>query len=282
VLSLDADHFPLDDSLPMVRPQPKRIGLFREPGTAFEAFFEKFTGSVADRSPDGRDIALARYDPLLPGIPDGNSIVVVEQPGKPGKLLSGSIVAENHPLVAGLNWQQLLVSDTFSIPPRDSDDLLLSQGGRPLLLLRHDSKGRALLVNFDLRHSNAAQLPSFILMLNRFVESVRAERPDTEVVNVETGQSLSGDVRAPSAPGFFELPDVRGAAYFADGREADFSAASSADGLSAVTAALRLQNSEQDFLTPLWTLLLLGVCAATWLAVRERRLERAAPIGGAS
>ncbi len=271
VLSLDADRFALDDSLPMVRPQPKQIGIFREPGTAFDAFFQKFTGTIADRSSEGRDLALVRYDPFLPSVPDGNAIVVVEQPGKPGKLLTGGIVAENHPLVAGLNWQSLLVNETLGIPPRDSDDWLVSQGSRPLVLLRHNGTGRTLLVNFDLRYSNAAQLPSFILMLNRFVESVRAELPGIEVLNAETGQDLAGDVRAPATPGFFELPGVRGAASFADAREADFSGASSADGLGAVTAALRLQNSEQDFFTPLWTLVLLGVCAASWAAVRERR-----------
>lgn len=282
-LTLDADRFPLDDTLPMVHPQPKRIGIFREPGTAFEAFFEKFTSTVADRLPDGRDIALVRYDPFMPSIPEGNAIVVVDQPGKPGKLLPGSIVAENHPLVAGLNWQQLLVNETFSIAPRDSDDRLVSQGGRPLLLLRHSGNGRALLVNFDLRNSNAAQLPAFILTLNRFVESVRVARPDIEVLNAETGQSLAGDVRAPDAPGFFNLPTVRGAAHFADGREADFSGASSSDGVAGTVAALRLQNSEQDFLTPIWTLLLLGVCVASWAAVRERRVlhtANPASIGG--
>jgi len=268
-LSIDGDRFPLDDSLPVVRPQPKRIGIFREPGTPFDGFFEKFTGTVADRLPEGRDLALVRYDPFLPKIPDGSAIAVVDQPGKPGKLLTGNIVAENHPLVAGLNWQQLLVNETFSIAPRETDDLLLSQGGRPLILLRHGAKGSALLVNFDLRHSNAAQLPAFILLLNRFVESVRAGRTDIEVVNAETGQGLAGGLRAPEAPGFFELSGVRGAAHFADGREADFSGASSADGVSGTVAALRLQNSEQDFLMPLWTLLLLGVCLASWAAVRK-------------
>lgn len=271
VLSLDGDRFPLDDSLPMIRPQPKQIGIFREPGTLFEAFFEKFIGTVADRSSGRHDLEMARYDPFLPGIPAGHAIVVVEQPGQPGKLLTGGIVAENHPLVAGLNWQQLLVNETMGIPPRDSDDRLVSQGDHPLLLLRHNGKVRSLLVNFDLRHSNAAQLPSFILMLNRFVESVREELPGIEILNAETAQSLAGDVRAPTTPGFFELPGVRGAAYFADGREADFSGASSADGLGAVTEALRLQNSEQDFFTPLWMLMLLGVCGASWVVVRERQ-----------
>lgn len=281
-LALDADRFALDDSLPMVRPQPKRIGIIRDPGTSFDAFFEKFTGTVADRLPDRRDIVLARYDPFLPKLPEGNAVVVVEQPLEPGKLLAGSIVAENHPLVAGLNWQQLLVNESFSIAPRDSDDRLVSQGDRPLLLLRHNAKGRALLVNFDLRHSNAAQIPAFLLTLHRFVESVRAGLPDIEVLNAETGQSLADGSRAPDAPGFFDLPAVRGAAHFADGREADFSNASSADGVTGTVAALQLQNSEQDFFSPLWTLLLLATCAASWAAVRERKatkfMQNSAPL----
>ena len=270
VLTFDHDRFPLDDWLPMVRPQPKKIGLFYDQGTPFESFFEKFTGTVSDRLPGRQDLALARYDPFMPHIPDGNAIVFLDQPGKPGKLLAGDIVAENHPLVAGLNWQQLLVSETFSITPRDSDDRLVSQGSRPLLLLRHNGKAQALLVNFDLRHSNAAQLPAFILLLHRFVESIRAGLPDVEVLNAETGQSLPGDVHAPATPGFFELPGVRGADYFADGREADFSKASSADGIASLVPALRIQNSEQDFLTPVWALLLLGICMASWSMAHEK------------
>jgi hypothetical protein len=264
-LALEPDRFALDDTLPMVRPQPKRIGIFPQPGTPFDGFFEKFTGTVADRLPDGRDVSLVRYDPFLPKLPDGNAIVFVEQPLEPGKLLAGNIVAENHPLVAGLNWQQLLVNETFSIAPRDSDERLVSQGDHPLLLLRHGANGSALIVNFDLRHSNAARLPAFLLTLHRFVESVRAARPDTETLNAETGQHLAGGRRAPDAPGFFDLPGVRGAAHFADGRESDFSGASSADGVSGAAVALRLQNSEQDFLTPLWTILLLCVCGGSWV-----------------
>lgn len=269
-LSLEPDRFAMDDTLPLVRPQLKRLGIAPEPGTPFEEFFQKFRASVEHQSPDGRDLSLLRYDPLLPHDADGAGIVFLDQPGQAGKLSAEPVIARNHPLVAGLSWQGLQANETFSIVPRDSDEWLVSQGSRPLLLLRWQGRNPVLLVNFDLRYSNAARLPAFVLTLNRFAEMIRAGLPGTEVVNAETGQILPDESRAPNNPGFFERPTIRGAAYFADAREADFREAVSADGLQNAAAELRNRNSEQDFLAPLWLLLLLLTIGLSWLAAGHR------------
>jgi len=262
VLTLEADAFTLDDSLPFVRPAPKTIGIFCEEGTPFDAFFRKFAATIPGSRSDSRDLSLMTFDSVKPGT--GSCIAVVDHAGLPRKLLSGRIVAENHPLVEGLNWQQLLVSETASMVLRESDDVLLSQGARPLIVLRYENEKHLFVVNFDLRHSNALQLPSFVLALNRFVEFVRADLPYVESINAELGQELSNGERAPDVPGFFDRARVRGAAHFADAREADFREAASGDSVSGLAATLKLTNTEQDFLMPLWTLALIGICLATW------------------
>ena len=263
-LHLDSDQFPLDDILPIQRPHPKLLGVYAEPGTPFDEFFRQLSESIPDRSPTHRDLHLVRYDPLFPKPIEGDSILFVDQPGQAGKLLAGSILAENHPLVRDLSWQGLLVNETLAVSPEESDETLLRQGDRPLLFLRRHGKDRALVINFDPRYSNAPRLPAFILALHRFAESVRAGLHDTESLNVETHQLLPDDTRAPDQPGFFERSELKAAAHFSDPREADFRAAATVDPIQKIVAELRLRNSEEDFLTPVWTLLLLAVIGAIW------------------
>lgn len=270
-LSLEQDRFAMDDSLPLVRSHPKHLGIAYEAGTPFDDFFQKFRASIEHQSPEGRDVVLRRYDPLLPRETEGPAIVFLDQPGRPGKLSSEPVIARNHPLVSGLSWQGLQVNETLSIVPRDNDEWLVSQGNRPLLLLRWQGRNPVLLVNFDLRYSNASRLPAFVLTLTRYVEMIRARLPGTEVVNAETGQLLPDESRAPQEPGFFERPSVQGAAHFADAREADFRQAVSADGLQQAAAELRERNSEQDLLTPLWLLLLILVIGLSWLVEGTRK-----------
>lgn len=76
-------------------------------------------------------------------------------------------------------------------------------------------------------------------------------------------------LRAPPEPGFFEVKQagnilLRGAAQLADAREADFRDAASADGLTDAVTRLVEQNSEADFLAPLWLLALGLVMLGSW------------------
>ena len=194
-------------------------------------------------------------------------------------------MAENNPLTAGLSWNGLLCKQTDPIPAKDGDEVLLWQGERPLVFLRGGRVNRALVVNFDVRQSNADRLPAFVVLLHRFLESIRAEKVAPERLNVETDQALTlasdpaqgplkssaGDyaARAPSAPGFFEVtqggrPLLTAAAYFSDAREADFRDAAAADTTSGDRAKLVEHNSQQDILWPLFALLLGAACLANW------------------
>ena len=284
-LVLSGDDFPLDDRLPIVRPQPKPLTVAAQPGTPLEAFLTRFAASIPDAAPsaDHPDLRLAVNDPAAPA----PALVFSTQDAPAAGFLTGDLVAENNPLTANLTWNGLLVRDTLSLPPQPGDETLLWQGERPLIFLRGNGPRRSLFVNFDLHQSNADRLPAFIVLLNRFVEAIRTDKIAPVRLNVETDERLTvahdsdrgplvnsgGDSpsRAPVQPGFFTItqnavPLLTGAASFADPREADFRDAVTQDTLQGKFAPLAERTHRADFLAPVWTLLLGVACLWNWLA----------------
>lgn len=283
-LALNADDFPLDDRLPIIRPQAKRLTLAVQTGGPFDDFLQRLAGSIpqADPAAGGGDVRLAAYSPA-----PGRGILFAVQEKERPEYVAGDLVAENDPLTAGLTWNGLICKQADPLPAKDGDQTLLWAGERPLIFLRGGRADRSLIVNFDLRQSNADRLPAFIVLLNRFLESIRAEKVAPERLNVETNQPLriasdpaqppprssDGDapLRAPGAPGFFtvtqgERPLLTAAAYFSDAREADFHDAAAADTLAGERAKLVERNSRQDVLWPVFAMLLGGACLVNWAA----------------
>ena len=210
-LVLSPDKFPLDDVLPMVVPRPKKLALFAATGGAYDELAKKLLRSL-DATEETNDAATAdltilSYDPLDPVTAAGNAIVFVRDDTRGGAYLKGGIVATAHPLINGLNWQSLLVRETIQLQRRESDEVLLWQGPRPLIFLRENlptaeaPASRQLCFNFDLRLSNAETLPAFIVMLHRFAEELRDAKIAPAVKMLETGQPLafaaSGEADAP-------------------------------------------------------------------------------------
>lgn len=289
-LVLEADAFPLDDRLPMLQPQPKALSVAIEENSAFKEFFEKFVTSIenATRVGSGADVEIMSADPKLPCASWPRALVFSRDSQERMQFLPGQIVAENQPLMADLNWQALRCRDTSHFAMGEQDQALLWQGDRPLIFLTAPGLAQSLVVNFDLAQSNATRLPSFVLLLHRFVESIRATKVFPEAKNVETNQLLTvaADLlgpaavlvpaseegvalRAPAAPGFFSVQQgertlLTAAAHFADAREADFSAATAADSLTGQVARLADRSSVHDFLAPLWTILLAATLLANW------------------
>ena len=283
-LVLSADAFPLDDRLPIVRAEAKRLALAVESATPLDDFFHRLSGSAprADIVPGRADVrlALAALNPV-----PGHAIFFAAPEKETPTYLSGELLAENDPLTSGLSWNGLLCKDTASLPAKDGDEVLLWRGERPLVFLRGGRADRSLFVNFDLRQSNADRLPAFVVLLNRFLDSVRAEKVAFERLNVETNQLLAvaadpslppprtsnGEtpLRAPAAPGFFDVtqggrPLLSAAAHFSDAREADFRDAASIDTLEGKNTRLVEHNSRQDLLWPVFALLLGALCLANW------------------
>jgi len=265
MLSLSgSDGFDPDDTLPIVRPQIKPLGVKTDANPAFEDFFQRFLGTLDGRSEDRTDVALSTYRPLAPTPISGVGIVFVEDPGSPSRILPGAVTPESHPFSEGLSWSGLLVKSSMGVPIRPTDQPIVWQGERPLLFLRSGSGTRSLVVNFDIRHSNAIRIPAFVVALHRFAESVRETLPDVETINAETNQLLATGSRAPQTPGFFDQKTIRGAAHFADVQEADFRNARPLDETVGLEREQQERNSASDFLTPLWIALLAAACLIGW------------------
>ena len=264
------DRFPMDDRLPIVRPQIKPLGLCMEEGTAFDDFFKRFAASLGNLSREETDLMLGFCGSSETPEVAVPAILFLDESAPSEERSLGLVVAVHHPLTADLNWQSLICEDGVGLGLKEGDEVLLWQGDRPLIFLRGPAKKRSLVINFDLRHSNATRIPAFVLLLNRFAEQIRAGKSGQETVNVETNQLLAPGVRAPCRPGFFEKPLLKAAAHFADAREADFSAAASFDGTAGKLAKQVEHNSEQDFLTPVWLLLFCAACLGSWAWIERR------------
>lgn len=196
-LILSGDEFPLDDTLHLVRPAPKL--LYLESAPALENLSKKLLRAI-DQMQLGtavnKDLSLVSYDPLDPAPIEGNAVIFANDGTQGGKYLSGGIIAEKHPLLDGLNWQSLLVRETISLDIRPSDQTLLIQDKRPLILLRDvpatstSIATQQLLFNFDPRLSNIENQPALIVTLLRFAEQIRMRKVAPSSQNLETSQPL--------------------------------------------------------------------------------------------
>ena len=288
-LVLEPDAFSIDDRLPIVLAVPKRIGITVQSNSSLTEFFTQLVGSLqaADVTDAKPDVQLRVYDPFHPQMPANNAIVFVSDPQPSAEFLPGNVVPENHPFTSDLNWSNLLARYSFRVPAKPGDQTLLWQGDRPLIFLRETGAASSLVVNFDAQASNALRLPSFIVLLHRFIEQVRATKVAPETRNLETDQAIrvaadptlppptitggAGEsLSAPAEPMFFDVKQgdkilLHAAAQFADAREADFRDASFIDQVSDVVAATVVRNSETDFLAPVWALLMGAAMVASWL-----------------
>lgn len=201
-VKLASDSFRLDDELPIVKPEPKTLVTVSSLPAKFSDFEKRFLAffptleSNATKTPD---LTLTAYDPLLPIVPETDSIITINESARSRKFLAGGIVAEPHPLTQGLNWQALQSRETIAFPLTAADKVLLWQGQRPLIALREvlpeeeatdTTPKQHLIFNFDLSLSNALKLPSTVILLHRFTNALRKDKIAFEALNTETNQEL--------------------------------------------------------------------------------------------
>ena len=141
------------------------------------------------------DLLIATYNPLKPRPLPPVGIVLLDQQYAPKEFFQGPIVAANHPFVQNLNWQGLIAKSTASVPLKGYDVPLLWQGDRTLVLLRQSSEVNQLIFNFDVGQSNAQRLPSFVIMINRFVNQLRYDKVALERNNLELNQQIQVAVK---------------------------------------------------------------------------------------
>jgi len=287
-LVMESDGFPLDSRLPMLMPRLKRLAIRVISPPEYQDFIKQFLGSIerADVSGTAPDLTLDVYDPLSPGMPGGAAIVLVSDPTPSATFPPGNVTAAARSLAAELNWSGLLANESLGVPPKAGDETLVWQGDQPLIFLRHEGGAAQLVVNFDIRASNAPELPAFVLLLHRFAEQVRAGKMEDEARNVETNEAITVAAdprlappviagsdeeafRAPGRPGFFKVTQegrvlLDGAAHFADPRAADFRNAASADEVKEEVSQTQRRNSQPDALAPIWVLLLGVAMVMSW------------------
>jgi Aerotolerance regulator N-terminal len=301
---LSADRFTTDDVLPLVRPSAKPLALYAATAETFTDLTKKLLRSIESIQPVNdaatADLALISYDPLDPALPQGNAIVFVHDDTQGGAYLKGGILAEKHPLVDGLNWQSLLVRETISLERTQKDKVILWQEQRPLIFIRElpataqQPAAQQLCFNFDLKRSNAATQPGFIVLLHRFAESIRDAKVAASSGNLETNEPiklatrsgtpekpakpleilssdlggktlatapLTSPLTAPLDPGFFTIQQgdetlLTASVHIGDTREADFNACGTADNLDQRTSNAVERHTIED---PWWRLAILAL-----------------------
>ncbi|WP_309381163.1 BatA domain-containing protein [Cerasicoccus frondis] len=296
-LQLQADAFTLDDRAPIVSPQirPVAAKLFGDQG------FSTWIRQVIDRMPGLRygnvagqtDVGVYSLESpdRLGTLPEPYAIAFAKLPAEGASLAAPQSFVEQHSLVEGLTFNGLVMQrgENLPLPPSDQAEVLVWSGAEPLIYLQPTTQGRALVFRFDPEQSNLDRLPAYVILINRYIASAREQRRTPWRENFETHQPLplpGGEAsfamqseddsaapliswNAPAAPGLFTIldndqPMLRGAARFADIREANFARASSEYDLTAGNEKLIRQNTEDDFLTPLWGLLLVGAMLASY------------------
>lgn len=307
-LVLDPDEFSLDDRMPLLVPEPKQLTAIWSAPAELQPLVEKIAAtfdSVTRDTSGTPDFAVSVLPATAAGIPrDRSGIFLLYSPTPGTELRPGLIAPDRHPWMNSLSWQGLLTRTGPSLATTNTDRTLLWQGNHSLIFLREQGRTRQLVFNFDIAHANADRIPAFILLIRRYVETLRTEKIAPETRNVELHQPLEiaakltdepaeltftntapvrvpvlppglASLRAPDEPGWFTVTQgprklLEAAAHFADTREADLKKAASENTITTRARDLTLRNSQRDFLAPLWLLLLTGTLLATW-AVAERR-----------
>lgn len=302
-LHLGDDAFALDNVLPLVRPQPKVLSLCPFDGKTplLAELFSRYAHLRIVGAPGASDLVAAVMTPTFALPEQRHGCFFQAPPEETAPYLKGSIVAEPHALVEGLNWQGLLVRESKPMPRQSQDRVLLWQGERPLIVLRiMPAGGRQLICQFDLEISNARKLPAFAVLLHRFLETLRTDKLAPEAANFDVRQHLNvahrqdaeagplklGDqeiplaqarlLRAPSRPGHFTVRQgetllLTAAAHFADTREADLTQAKPFNELDKVKALQVETLHEADPGWRLWLLALLLLLFGSWWFTNPKR-----------
>lgn len=270
LVALSPDAFASDDVLPLQRPRPKRLSVAVQLDGPAGAFFRKLIPTIDGLALAGADKARLRIANFSATKPRPKGPAILLNDAKSGandrQIALAPRVPARHPLMADLNWQAWLGTGPEELSQLPGDLGLLWQGQAPLLVLGPgEDAERSLLLNFRWEDSNAERLPSCVLLLRRFLETLRDAQAGPYAANFDCGapvplaekdlsaggtftlefvparkelpstkRTLSlvelGQLHAPDTPGFFSLRRdgqalASGSAQYADPRESDFSKA---------------------------------------------------------
>lgn len=311
IISLQKDEFAFDDDLPLVKPEPRKLKVSLETKEKTREFFQKLLSSmegveltvpteanlrILNFQADAADPLSARKAP--PGYP--SILGIAPKLAERSTLALHPIVPEREPVLEGLSWNGLLCSGPVVEQAPPDARILLWQNDHPLAWM----EGNSLAINWDWESSNASRLPSFVLLVRRYLQNIqnmqtgtfaenlpvntrlRIANADTvEWVPVREGKMIVAEkliqpatvpYRAPSDVGFFRFMKdgeevMRGAAFLDDARQGDFSACSRfVHNLPPSVQERRERLSLPDPLVPLWVALVVAALIAAWWPVRRK------------
>lgn len=200
ILYLTPDDFPVDDILPIRRPQPRRLlAEIRLPSGPTQELFSTLLTSLENLDLPSES-ATASTDLLVTEL--GESVpthaIQFTSPGAGSTtaLDPAPVVADNHPFTRDLDWASLLTPAPADLTLADSDQPLLWKGGKPLALLRQDiqedgTRTQRLLLAWNPAESSAARNPAVLILLHRFTEHLRTQKRTFHAENLETHQPLN-------------------------------------------------------------------------------------------
>ena len=315
---LSPDAFAADDRLPLVRPEPKPLNVRVDGDDGAAEFFRKIATAVdgAHVVSAGAPAALrlarlnadeAQREPLG-GIFWAPADQRAQQP-----LMTEPVTPVRDPLVAGLNWQGWFGTGPHGYAATPADTALLWQGSWPLVFIRPAfaeatagkpalANGRKLMLAFDWATSNAARLPSTVLLVRRFLETERDAQRASYAANFDCNETIPlagvppdgaltltwqpaaggepvmrtiatterAELRSPGRTGWFTLKRgdellVRGAVQFADARQGDFKAPEKFFiELPGERRAALERSTRADPLATFWLLALAGLVLGSW------------------
>lgn len=221
ILHLTPDRFPLDDTFPIRRPQPRRLTAeIRLPaGPALQLFTSLLSAlENLDLPSSSNPVKQAAGLPSSPPLTTNNSPLTPAPPdllitelgesvpthaiqftsagtGSTSALDPAPVVADNHPFTRDLDWASLLTPTPADLTLADTDQPLLWKGPKPLAILRQDTQDdgtrtQRLLLAWNPADSSAARNPAVLVLLHRFTEHLRLQKRAFHADNFETHQPI--------------------------------------------------------------------------------------------
>lgn len=222
LLSLGRDRFGGDDTLPLVRPEPRTVKaavtIGGPTGELLGRMVKAATGVEIVADPAAADLVVGRFGPAA--TTDGIEVARDDLPAadaaeppapaaaaerrKPGGQKIGGqaafdpawVAAEDTALTRDLGWGGLLSGPAGNLGLTAADEPLLWKGGRPLAFVRTTGLpgGRSvqsLVLNFDVAASTAARSPALVVLVQRFIDRIRTRIPRPWADNFDTGQAIA-------------------------------------------------------------------------------------------
>ena len=292
-LTLAEDEFPLDDQLHLVRQRRKPLSWTSlAPPQSFVRLFQA-SGLTRAANTAEADIEVRPND-LAPAQVDHARLLLPTKPSADAPFVQSPATAASHEFTTGLVFDGLLWRQCAPLNPATPGDIvLLWAGDAPIAVLR--SQGKTLELGFHPDLSNLDRVPSGLVLVQRWIDSLRGAKVAPESLQLATGDRfpiatdpdggdldiVSGDGRerrapaelltliAPAEPGVLEISQddstlLEAAVNFVDPIESDFSEADA--GFTAPpepTTTIR-EATLPDRFRDLWLLLALVVLLLSW------------------